>query len=64
MDLTSSTAIKAALVKSEVNNTAVEITFLQFMLVEKKKISCNEVSPLACGVKFRGQVQGWNRGLL
>lgn len=36
MDLTSSTAIKAALVKSEVNNAAVEITFLEFMLVEKK----------------------------
>lgn len=38
VDLTSSTAIKAALVKSGVNNTAVEITFLQFMLVEKKKL--------------------------
>ena len=36
MDLTSSTAIKAALVKSGVNNTAVEVTFLQFMLMERK----------------------------
>jgi len=39
VDLTSSTAIKAALVKSEVNNAAVESTFLRFMLVEKKKKS-------------------------
>lgn len=35
--LNSSTAVQAALVKSEVNNEAVEITFLQFMLVGEKK---------------------------